>query len=737
MTQVLDTPFADALSDRYLVYALSTITARSLPDVRDGLKPVHRRLLWAMRLLKLDPAPRGGDADLLNQTTYKKCARVVGDVIGKYHPHGDQSVYDAMVRLAQEFALRYPLVDGQGNFGNVDGDGAAAMRYTEARLTSAAAALMDGLDEDGADLKPTYNGEEEEPEVMPGLFPNLLANGASGIAVGMATSIPPHNVSEIAAAARLLLARPDAPLSELLAAMPGPDFPGGGVLVDDAATIAVAYDTGRGGLRLRARWADEGALIVVSEIPYGVAKAKLIEALAAIVNERKLPALADIRDESDAEVRIVLEPRSRHVDRPLLMEGLFKLTDLEVRVSFNMNVLDGGRLPRVMGLIELLQAWLDHQLDVIVRRARFRLARVAARLETLDGLLVAYLNLDAVIRIVREADAPKAELIAAFALTGPQADAILDMRLRALNKLEGVAIEREAAALRAEAAGLDSLLASPSARHGRLDAMLVELGRRFADPRRTGLAEAPATRAFDARAFVLREPVMVALSAKGWLRTVKGHAATGELRYKDGDGPGLTLAAHSTDRLWLAASDGRFYTLDTDRLPGGKGFGEPLRLMLTLAPEAEPVTLLIADDDARILLLASDGRGFVVHGRDLTGETRRGRAVLTPRPGARLALARPVAAGADHAAIVGENRKLVVLPLADVPLMTRGQGVALQRYKDGGVADALAFALADGLQWTSGERRRTERDLTPWLLPRGSAGRGVPAGFPRSGRFTG
>ncbi len=741
MTAILDTPFAAALSDRYLVYALSTITARSLPDVRDGLKPVHRRLLWAMRSLGLEPT--GGEgARARNNTPPKKSARVVGDVIGKYHPHGDQSVYDALVRLAQDFALRYPLIEGQGNFGNVDGDGAAAMRYTEARLTPQAAALMDGLDEDGAPFHATYNGEEQEPGVMPGLFPNLLANGASGIAVGMATNIPPHNVGEVLRAAAILLDAPAAGLDELMTEVKGPDFPKGGVLADDRATIRAAYETGRGGLRLRARyhWDEVARLIVIEEIPYGVPKGKLIEAIAALINDKKLPALADIRDESDSDVRIVLEPRVRRADSvPLLMESLFRLTDLEVRVAVNMNVLDGGRSPRVMGLKELLQAWLDHQLDVLVRRARFRLGKIEARLEVLDGLLVAYLNLDRVIAIIREADHPRPALMVEFALTQIQADAILDMRLRALNKLEGIAIEREATKLRAEGKRLGELAASPKKQQARLKADIEAAAARFGDVRRTTFAEAPPTRAIAAEAFVAREPVSVIVSAKGWARALKGHVELGgadAARFKEGDGPAHAFHAQTSDRIVIAASDGRLYAVLADKLPGGRGVGEPLRLMFDLAPEAAIIDVFAVVPDARYLLVASDGRGFVAEAADLVGETRKGRAVLNPKSGATLAIVRPLPAAADHLALVGENRKLVVIPLSGVPVMARGQGVALQRYKDGGLADVAAFRLADGLSWAAGEgRRRTERELGPWLASRGQAGRMVPTGFARSGRF--
>jgi topoisomerase-4 subunit A len=728
VSDIQDTPFDAALSERYLVYALSTITARSLPDARDGLKPVQRRLLWAMRLLRLDPAEG-----------YKKCARVVGDVIGKYHPHGEASVYDAMVRMAQTFALRYPLIDGQGNFGNVDGDGAAAMRYTEARLTPAAAALMDGLDEEAVPFRANYNGEEEEPEVMPGCFPNLLANGASGIAVGMATSIPPHNVGEVLDAAALVLDDPAAAPEALAALLPGPDFPTGGILADDPATIAAAYATGRGSLRLRARWHEEAGSIIVTEIPWQVPKGKLIEQVAALINEKKLPGLADIRDESDAQVRILLEPRSRSVDRALLMEQLFRLTDLETRIGVNLNVLDGGRVPRVMDLRGLIQAFLDHQLAVLVARSRHRLARIEARLELLGGFLVAYLNLDAVLKIVREADRPKEELMAAFELTPAQAQAILDMRLRALNKLERIAIEREADGLKAEQAGLVALLDSPRRQKARLKAMLAEARAAFADPRRTTIAAAPRVEV-TAEAFIAREPVTVIVSAMGWARAMKGHVELGQgeaLRFKEGDGPAFAFHAQTTDRLLVAASTGRVYSLLADRLPGGRGHGEPLRLMLDIPAEADIVWVGVADPAARWLLVASDGRGFVARGEDLLAETRKGRVVMTPRAGTRLAVVRRIAEGADHVALVGDNRRLAVIPLAMVPELARGQGVQLQRYKGSTLSDAVAFRLAEGLGWSLGGRRRTlpAAELEPWLASRGAAGRTVPQGFARSNRF--
>ncbi len=739
--RILDTPFADALSDRYLVYALSTITARSLPDVRDGLKPVHRRILWGMRLLKLDPA-----------TGYKKCARIVGDVMGKYHPHGDASIYDALVRLSQSFALRYPLVDGQGNFGNIDGDNAAAMRYTEARLTAAAADLMDGLDEECVAYRETYNGEEEEPEVFPAAFPNLLANGASGIAVGMATSIPPHNLAEIAGAAMALLDDPAASVETLMQHIKGPDFPTGGVVAEATAAIAAAYATGRGSFRLRARWTREDLpqgmwQVVVSEIPYQVQKGKLIEDIAALINDKKLPILADVRDESDAVIRLVLEPRSRNVDAAVLMESLFRLTDLETRFPLNLNVLDRDHVPRVMSLAQALQAWLDHQLEVTVRRTRFRLAKIDDRLELLAGYLKAYLSIDEVIRIIREEDEPKAVLIARFDLSERQAEAILNLRLRALRRLEEIEIGKEHKALSAEAKKLNQLLASPEALRRRLRDDLAALAARYGHDtplgaRRTEIGTLPTVAAIPLEAMIDREPLTVILSAKGWVRALKGHAdlAAGEAqRFKEGDGPAFAFHAHTTDRIVVVAATGRSYTLAADRLPGGRGFGEPVRLMIDLDGGAAIVAAFPHRSEARLLLAASDGRGFVVAGDDLLAETRKGRQVMTPRAGAALKLVRPLGADDDHLAVIGDNRKLLIFPLAEVPVMGRGQGVALQKYRDGGLSDAIGFRRADGLSWPMGGqsgRMRTEADVGPWVGPRGGAGRLPPQGFPRDNRFS-
>jgi topoisomerase IV subunit A len=742
-----DTPFDEALSQRYLVYALSTITARSLPDVRDGLKPVHRRLLWAMRLLRLDPA-----------SAYKKCARVVGDTIGKYHPHGDQSVYDAMVRLAQTFSLRYPLVDGQGNFGNVDGDNAAAYRYTEARLTGTAVELMAGLDEGTVGFKPTYNGEEEEPEVFPGLFPNLLANGASGIAVGMATSIPPHNAAELIDAAIHLIDKPEASSTDLLHYVQGPDFPTGGLLVDPPASIREAYETGRGAFRVRARFSDPEKLgggmwqLVVTEIPYGVPKAKLIEQIAMLVTEKKLPILADVRDESDELIRIVLEPRSRTVDPQTLIDSLYRLTDLEVRVPLNLNVLDATRTPRVMSLAQALLAYVAHQIEVLVNRSRHRLAKIDDRIELLDGFLIAYLNLDRVIEIIRTEDEPKPVMIAEFGLTDRQAEAILNMRLRSLRRLEEMEIKKERDGLAKEREGLAALLdetTGPKLQKARLKKDLKDLRKRYAEEtvlgrRRTSVAEAAPTREIPLEAMIEREPITVILSRRGWIRAMAGHrdlAAADTLKFKEGDGPLFAFHAQTTDRLLLASAQGRIFTLAADKLPGGRGFGEPVRLMIDLEGEGAPVALLPVPRGGggqKLLVASSDGRGFIAKTAEVIAETRKGKQLINLRTGAELSILRPVQAEADYVAVVGDNRKMVVFPIAELPEMARGSGVQLQRYRDGGLSDATAIVFADGISWAMGGesgRTRTEADLSPWRTARGAGGRMAPIGFPRDNRF--
>ncbi|MBY8828764.1 DNA topoisomerase IV subunit A [Hephaestia mangrovi] len=737
---ILDAPFDTALSDRYLVYALSTITARSLPDVRDGLKPVHRRLLWAMRLLRLDPSQG-----------YKKCARVVGDVIGKYHPHGDQSVYDAMVRLAQDFALRYPLVDGQGNFGNIDGDNAAAYRYTEARLTQVAIDLMDGLDENATDFRPTYNGEDEEPELFPGAFPNLLANGAAGIAVGMATSIPPHNAAELLDAAIMLIDTPRADDAAVLEHVKGPDFPTGGQLVDAPEIIAEAYRTGRGSFRTRARWhiEDQGRgtwIAVVDQIPYGVQKGKLIEAIASLINDKKLPILADVRDESAADIRIVLEPRARTVDADMLMDSLFRLSDLESRFSLNLNVLDKDRTPRVMSLREALLAWVEHQFIVLQRRSQHRLDKIADRLELVGGYIIAFLNLDRVIEIIRTEDEPKPVMIAEFGLTDRQAEAILNMRLRSLRKLEEMELRKEKDALEKERGELEQLLGSEARQRTRLKRDLGKIRDRYGPEtalgkRRTLIEEAGPARDIPLEAMIEREPITVIMSQRGWIRAMKGHvdlAAADTLKFKEGDGPAFAFHAQTTDKLLLAVESGRFYTLGADKLPGGRGFGEPVRLMIDIDGEQDIVGLLPASVTEKLLVAASDGRGFVVKTADVTAETRKGKTVVTPKKGAKLKLVKPVDPAHDYVAAIGDNRKLLVFPLTELAELARGQGVQLQRYRDGGLSDATTFKFEDGLSWAMGGdtgRTRTESDMNPWRTARGAAGRMPPTGFPRDNRF--
>src|SRR5579859_1895916 len=731
--EIRDTELHDALSERYLSYALSTIMARSLPDVRDGLKPVHRRILWAMRQLKLDPG-----------AGYKKCARVVGDVIGKYHPHGDASIYEALVRLAQDFAQRYPLIDGQGNFGNVDGDNAAAMRYTESRLTVVARALMDGIENDTVDFRNTYDGEGEEPVVLPSRFPNLLANGATGIAVGMATSIPPHNVGELCDGLRMLIAEPDCAIDALATVVHGPDFPTGGVLVETPENIRQAYATGRGSFRLRARWEKEplplGAYqIVVTEIPYMVPKARLIEKIAELLEEKKLPLLADIREESAEQIRLVFEPKTRNVDPDVLMESLFRSTDLEVRIPLNLNVLDSKGVPRVMSLKEALREFLDHRLVVLERRSRNRLDEISRRMEILRGQMVVYLNLDEVIRIIREADHPKTALIERFELTDLQAEAILNLRLRALHKLEQLAIQKELDELAGEATDLETLLANEHLRWQAIDREVIEMKEEFGPHtelgrRRTELGGAPSAIVVPVHALVEREPVTVLCSDKGWIRAVKGHnVPLADQRYKEGDGPRFAVEAQTTDRLLVFASNGRFFTLGIDKLPGGRGHGEPLKLMIDLPNEAEIVALRVYRPGEKMMLVSTDGRGFIVNQDEAQAQTRAGKQVMNPADKATARFCLPFTG--DALALVGDNRKLLILPLAEIPEMTKGRGVILQKYKDGGLADAKIITMADGLSWPAGSRVRTEPDLTAWKTGRGSSGRMVPTGFPRPTRF--
>ncbi|MDB5378960.1 MAG: topoisomerase subunit [Rubritepida sp.] len=729
---IRDTHLAEALSQRYLAYAMSTIMARSLPDVRDGLKPVHRRLLWAMHQLKLDPA-----------SGFKKCARIVGDVMGKYHPHGDSSIYEALVRQAQEFAARYTLVEGQGNFGNIDGDNAAAMRYTEARLTEVAQALLSGIDEDSVDFRATYDGEDKEPVVLPAAFPNLLANGATGIAVGMATSIPPHNAGELCAAALELIANPDATTADLLKHVPGPDFPTGGILVESAEAIAEAYETGRGGFRHRAKWEVEKGksglwTIVVTEIPYQVQKSRLIEQIALLLEEKKLPLLADVRDESTEAVRLVLEPRNRTVEPAVLMETLFRATQLESRFSLNMNVLDASRTPRVMGLRDALKAWLDHRHVVLIRRTNHRLAAIARRLEVLAGYLIAYLNLDEVIRIIRTEEEPKPRLMARFELTEVQAEAILNMRLRALRKLEEMEIRKEHDKLSKEQMQLQGLLASTAKLWSAIGKEVEDARKKYGSgplgDRRTAIGSGAPAIVVDESAFIEREPLTIVLSDKGWIRALKGHLAEeAELRFKEGDELAFRIPVQSTDRLVIFASNGKAYTLRCDTLPRGRGDGQPLRLIVDLPNEDSVLAMFLPGAEQKFLVAASDGKGFLVEGGEFLAEKRTGKQLMALEGTTRAAIC--VLAEGDSVAVLGDNRKLLVFPLEQLPIMTRGRGVQLQSYRDGGLADAKVFAAAEGLSWQLGERTRTEFDLTAWRGNRAGAGKLPPNGFPRTNRF--
>jgi topoisomerase-4 subunit A len=729
-----------ALEERYLSYALSTITQRALPDARDGLKPVHRRILHVMRLLRLDP-----------DQAYKKSAKVVGDVIGGFHPHGDQSIYDAMVRLAQDFAMRYPLVDGQGNFGNIDGDGPAAYRYTEARMTDVATRLLEGMAEDAVDFKPTYDGQTEEPEVLPANFPNLLANGSTGIAVGMATSIPPHNVAELCEAALALIAKPQASIEELVRHVPGPDFPTGGVLVESQASILESYSTGRGSFRLRARWHREEKgrgvyQIVVTEIPYGVQKAKLVEKVAELLLAKRLPLLKDIRDESADDIRLILEPRAGTVEPVVLMEQMFKLTELEQRISLNMNVLDHGTVPKVMTLAEALRAWLEHRKDVLVRRTQHRLEQIARRLEMLDGYIVAYLNLDEVIRIIREEDEPKTRLMKRFKLTENQAEAILNMRLRSLRKLEEIELRTEHKALTEEQGHLNGLLGSDRRQWGEITRQIGELKKVYGKDtklgrRKTEFAEAPhADFAEEAEAaFVEREPITVILSEKGWIRTMKGHSAEiDEKGFKTGDRLKVALHAETTDKLLLLSTGGKVYTLAPDKLPGGRGQGEPLRLMVDVEEGQDFVDLFVFRPGEKRLVASNVGNGFVVAEDELVANTRKGKQVLNVSGGEEAKLIVP--AVGDSVAVIGENRKMLIFRRDELPEMARGKGVRLQKYKDGGISDARVFAARDGLSWVDSSGRtftKTMAELRDWVGERAQAGRQPPTGFPRNNKFGG
>jgi topoisomerase IV subunit A len=726
----------DALEERYLAYALSTIMGRALPDVRDGLKPVHRRILHAMRELKLDP-----------EGAYKKCARVVGDVIGKFHPHGDQAVYDALVRLAQEFAQRYPLVDGQGNFGNIDGDNAAAYRYTEARLSQTAMALLEGIDEETVDFRASFNGEDTEPVVLPANFPNLLANGAAGIAVGMATSIPPHNAEELCNAVLHLIKHPNAHVEKLVEFVPGPDFPTGGIIVEPRESILEAYKTGRGGFRLRARWEKEDTgrgtyQIVVTEVPYQVQKAKLVERIAELINEKKLPLLGDVRDESAETVRLVLEPKSRAIEPVLLMESLFRLTELEIRFSLNMNVLSGGQIPGVLSLRDVLKRWLEHRQVVLVRRSQCRLKKIEHRIEVLDGYLIAYLNLDEVIRIVRYEDEPKTKLIKRFKLTEVQAEAILNLRLKSLSRLEEIEIKAEHDKLSKDRREIKSLLKSDDQQWERIAdevkatrevySKKTELGRR-----RSSFATAPEIEVDLEQAMIEKEPITVLLSEKGWIRAMKGHVDDlSKLEFKQGDGLKRAVKAQTTDKLLLLASNGKVFTLPGDQLPGGRGHGEPVRLMVDLEENHDFVEIFVHEPGRKLLVAATSGHGFIVPEDEVVAMTRKGKQVMNVDEPAEACTCVP--AEGDMVATIGENRKMLIFPADEVPEMGRGKGVRLQRYKDGALSDARVFKKADGLAWLDPAGRTFTlpmSELKDWVGQRAQAGRLAPRGFPKSNKF--
>jgi topoisomerase IV subunit A len=734
---IQEIPLREALEERYLAYALSTIMHRALPDARDGLKPVHRRILYGMRLLRLDP---GG--------AFRKSAKIVGDVMGSFHPHGNQAIYDALVRLAQDFNSRYPLVDGQGNFGNIDGDNAAAERYTEARMTEFARLLLDGIDEDAVDFRPNYDGTTDEPVVMPAAFPNLLANGTQGIAVGMATSIPPHNLAELCEAALYLIEQPNARSKTLLKYVPGPDFPTGGLIVDPPAVIAEAYTTGRGSFRVRARWKTEDTgrgtyQIVVTEIPYQVQKMRLVERIAELMNEKKLPFVADMRDESAEDVRLVFEPRSRSVDPALLMESLFKLTELESRVPLNMNVLIRGRIPKVVGLAEALSEWLTHRRDVLLRRSRYRLAQIEHRLEVLGGYLIAYLNLDKVIKIIRNEDEPKPVLMKTFKLSDVQAEAILNMRLRNLRRLEEMEIRREDKELRAEKKSVEELIRSEKQQWKKIADEIKALRDKFGPKtalgkRRTGFAEAPEhDEAAIEEALVEREPITVVVSEKGWIRALRGQVADlSNLAFKADDALKLAFHAETTSKLLVFATNGRFYTIDAAKLPGGRGHGEPVRLFIDLEQEGDVVAVFRYQGGRKLLVASRQGRGFIVAEDECLANTRKGKQVLNVKsPDAACAV---TSAEGEQVAAIGENRKMLIFPIDQVPEMARGRGVRLQRHKDGGLSDIKAFEVEKGLSWTDSAGRGfnlTLKELADWRGNRADAGRLAPKGFPKTNKF--
>ncbi len=737
---ILPVDLKAALEERYLAYALSTITQRALPDVRDGLKPVHRRIVYAMSEMGLRP-----------NAAFRKCAKIVGEVMGNYHPHGDQSIYDALARLAQDFSQRYTLVNGQGNFGNIDGDSPAAMRYTESKMTAVSELLLEGIDQDAVDFRDTYDESNSEPIVLPGAFPNLLANGSSGIAVGMATSIPPHNAHELCDAALHLIKDRDTTVEKLVELyVPGPDFPTGGIIIDDRQSIIESYKTGRGGFRVRSKWEIEdlgrgGYQIVVTEIPFQVQKSRLIEKIAELLLARKLPLLEDVRDESAEDIRVVLVPKSRTVDATILMESMFKLTELESRFPLNMNVLSMGRIPKVMALNEVLKEWLDHRREVLLRRSRFRLAAIEKRLEILGGLLVAYLNIDEVIAIIREEDEPKPVMMERFGLTDNQVEAILNMRLRSLRKLEEFEIRKEFDGLTKEKADIEALLASDEKQWQTVAWEIGEVKKKFAKAteigrRRTQFAEAPeADDEAIQQAMIEKEPITVVVSEKGWIRALKGHISdTSSLTFKEGDGLKVAFPAQTTDKILIITTGGKAYTLGGDKLPGGRGHGEPLRIMVDMENDQDVLTAFVHDPQRKQMIASTAGNGFIVAEAELVANTRKGKQIMNVSYPDETKLLVPISG--DHVAVVGENRKMLIFPLAQVPEMSRGKGVRLQKYKDGGIADVRCFAIVDGLTWEDSAGRtftKTKDELVEWLGDRAGAGRAVPKGFPRSGRFSG
>ena len=727
-------PLSRAIGERYLQYALSTIMHRALPDARDGLKPVHRRILYAMRELKL--AANSG---------FRKSAKISGDVMGNYHPHGDAAIYDAMARLAQDFNVRYPLVDGQGNFGNIDGDNPAASRYTEARLTKVSQSLMEGLSENAVDFQENYDGTLTEPIVFPASFPNLLANGSSGIAVGMATNIPPHNLDELINACIHLVKAPNARDETLMEYIPGPDFPTGGIIVEPYDNILDAYRSGRGSFRLRSKWIEEKLdrgqwQIVISEIPYQVQKSKLIEKIAELINNKKIPVLADVRDESTDEIRIILEPRTKMIDPSILMETLFKQTDLETRFSLNLNVLIDGRTPKVCSLKEVLNSFLQHQKDVLIRRSKFNLEKIDHRLEVLEGYIVAFLNLDRVIEIIRNEDDPKLTLITEFELSDTQAEAILNMRLRSLRKLEEIELRKEHEGLLIERANLEDLLNDETIQWKKISSQLRETQKLFGKnnengKRRSEFAEVIEFEEVPIEAMIEREPITIVCSEMSWIRAMKGHIdLKQELKFRDGDAGKFLFHAESTDKISIFATNGRFYTLSCNQLPGGRGMGEPLRLMLEIPNDVDIVDVFVTKENRKFLVASSKGDGFIISETETNAQTKNGKQILNLKDGAKAIVCKPL--NGDHIACIGENRKMLIFPIADLPEMTRGKGVRMQKYKDGGLSDASTFNISSGLSWKDpADRQRTETKLDDWISKRASSGRMAPRGFPRDNKF--